>query len=256
MLNFTRAIFLVLICSCPLLAQATVELGRTRLVINEGDLRGQASVLRLRNPTQGPVLVQSWLEDFPAQSAPVAADSALFINPPLMRIEAGAQAFVRVVPRAVAELPRDRESIFYLNVHGIPQAEADEGKSQLVVSIVNQLKIFYRPKGLEGSPVGAVDGLQWVLGKTADGGRVLRAINDAPYSVSIATNVRLRNAAGLERIVPVNTNTIAPRSTLELPIPQDVAVVVGDESVLFGYLDDMGGFHEIQTRFVSPPSVR
>lgn len=256
MLNRIRVVVAALVVCFPVLAQAAVELGRTRLVISEGDPSAQSSVMRLKNPTQGPVLVQSWVEDFTPQPAPVAADKALFVSPPLMRIEPGNQGFVRVVPRAVADLPRDRESIFYLHIHGIPQSESAEGKSQLMVSVVSQLKVFYRPKGLAGTPAAAVDGLKWVLAKDADGGRVLRVSNDAAYAVSIATNVRLRNAAGEERTVPVNANTFPPRSQSEFPIPAEVAALAGDEAVLFGYLDDLGTFHEVEAKLGAPAAAR
>lgn len=50
-------------------------------------------------------------------------------------------------------LPKDRESVFYLNIFDIPtKLENKQDKNVLQLAIKSRIKLFYRPKELTTSP--------------------------------------------------------------------------------------------------------
>lgn len=117
----------------------------------------------MTNNTDRAYLMQSWVRpvDFstglPAAEAHNNATEAaipLLVTPPLKRVEPGEQLTLRLRLTGMS-LPQDRESVFYLSVKGIPSApdKASQSGGQLVVAVVNNMKLFYRPQGM---PAGGV----------------------------------------------------------------------------------------------------
>ena len=57
-------------------------------------------------------------------------------------------------------LPRDRESLFYLNFLQVPAVrQTDSDKNKLLLVVTNRLKVFYRPAGLAGDANHVIDRL-------------------------------------------------------------------------------------------------
>lgn len=121
--------------------------------------------LSVENNTRAPYLVQSWVQAAdPLTGQPFMAEehsprTPFIILPPLKRLEPGEATTLRVRLTG-SELPTDRESVFFMSIKAIPsQNEAQSGadisrqQGQLVVSTVNNLKLFYRPADL---PAGGV----------------------------------------------------------------------------------------------------
>ncbi|WP_421507106.1 fimbria/pilus periplasmic chaperone [Erwinia rhapontici] len=130
---------------CALTAQsafAAIALDRTRVVYNGS----QKSIsLNVSNENkQLPYLAQGWIED--AQGNKIT--SPLAVLPPVQRIEPGAKSQVKVqgLP-AAAQLPQDRESLFYFNLREIPPRT--DKPNTLQIALQTRIKMFYRPKLLE-----------------------------------------------------------------------------------------------------------
>ncbi|MBZ4261768.1 fimbria/pilus periplasmic chaperone, partial [Mycobacterium tuberculosis] len=77
----------------------------------------------------------------------------VIVTPPLLRLDPQQHHGLRINSIG-APLPRDRESVFWLNVTSIaptPQGEVNK----LQVNIKSKFKIFYRPNDLAGDPAKA-----------------------------------------------------------------------------------------------------
>ena len=126
-------------------AQASLTVDRTR-VIYEAEKPG-VSVVVENTDAKDPFLLQTWLESSKGKKI----TEPLVALPLLQRIEPGQKKQIRINSvNETAQLPQDRETLFYFNILGVPP------KSQLdnVVEVVIQsrFKLFYRPKGLEKYP--------------------------------------------------------------------------------------------------------
>lgn len=116
--HFTPFIGSLLLCALGAQqAQAAIALDRTRVVFEAGQKSVSLSVSNENK--QLPYLAQGWLEDANGKKV----NSPLVVLPPLQRIEPGAKSQLKVqsLP-AVAQLPQDRESLFYFNLREIPRA--------------------------------------------------------------------------------------------------------------------------------------
>lgn len=78
------------------------------------------------------------------------AKMPFIVTPPLARLEAKSELTLRI-RRNGEPLPTDRESVFFISMKAIPaQAQNDQPQSvgQMAVTVVSNMKLFYRPKGL------------------------------------------------------------------------------------------------------------
>lgn len=80
--------------------------------------------------------------------------------------------------------PRDRETLYWLNVLEIPpKAPEAEGKNVLQFAFRHRLKLFHRPAGLKSPPESAASMLRWTMDRK-DKLISLRVDNPSPYYVS------------------------------------------------------------------------
>ena len=155
--------------------QAGIVMGGTRVIYQEG--KREASISVTNADVHSPYLVQSWIEN----DAENDKDKVPFIvTPPLFRLDPEQENVLRINFIGAA-LPRDRESVFWLNVKSIsPTQKGDVNKLQ--VNIKSKFKIFYRPNGLTGDPAKA-----WQMLTFKIVGNRLVAQNPTPYFVSFFT---------------------------------------------------------------------
>lgn len=177
------ALFAALFCfACLMLpsqSQASVTLGSTRLVYHESD---DSIALQLNNYDELPYLLQSWVALTPDNfsSTQAANQNVPFIvTPPLFRMNGGDKNVLNIV-KTSASLPKDRESIFYLNVKAIP-GRTDKESSSLMIAVKSTLKLFYRPSTLSDEQVAeAWDRLTFV-----QNGEELTVSNPSPYFITL-----------------------------------------------------------------------
>lgn len=123
------------------IASAQLSFDRTRVIFDHGAKNSQSIVVS-NTSSKVPYLAQSWLENEYGQkiSAPLTA------LPVLQRINPREEKQIKLnLSGDVSMLPKDRETILYLNVRGVPPT-SDGNK--LNISIQSKLKVFYRPKGM------------------------------------------------------------------------------------------------------------
>ena len=133
----------IFIFSCVFInnSVADISLGSTRVVISDGKNEGSVSA---HNRDKTNYLIQSWVLD----ESDKETDNFV-ITPPLFKLESNTSSSLRVV--MVGDLPKDRESLYWLNVKFIPSTDKNAKENRLTFAINNRIKIIYRPKSLSFS---------------------------------------------------------------------------------------------------------
>ena len=208
----------VMLFSSPVLAGG-VSIGGTRLIYLSSENEADISVQNTN--TDAPVLIQSWVSDIGDENK-----SPFIVTPPLFRLDAGNTNDLRVIQTS-GQLPKNKESLFVLNIKVIPQNSGKEGEYILQFEIKNQLKLIYRPLGLSGSSLAAAKNLHWSIS-----GHQLHAVNPSPYYVTV-TSFTLGNQ---------QSKTAADQSVLAPGGRQDYTVPAGStaQSISWNTLDDFG----------------
>ncbi|WP_017901655.1 fimbria/pilus periplasmic chaperone [Pseudomonas asplenii] len=178
-------------CLCALLltsltaatVQAAVVIHGARVIY---PAEQQEVVVRLENKGDRPSLVQLWLDNGDKFATPATARAPFTALPPVMRIEPGRQQAPRL--RYTGEpLPRDRESLFWLNVLEVQPNAINAGERNLLeLSFRSRLRVYFRPQGLPYPKGAAAPRLSWKLVPHA-GGHALEVLNPTPYHVSLAS---------------------------------------------------------------------
>lgn len=186
MLN--RTLLALLLASTPLPASADLHVNATRIVHKQGS--AAATNIRVRNIGNDPSLIQVWVDEGNGEVPLEALRAPYFVTPPLFRLDAGKRRDIQIREADVRLLPKDRESLLWLNITDVPSRRASANAPPLEFAMRWRLKIFHRPVGLPGSPEEAPAALRWSVRTDAGGQATLCATNPTPYFVSLA-NVTL-----------------------------------------------------------------
>ncbi len=193
-------------------AQAGVTAERTRVIFSEG--KREAS-LALVNQNTYPVIVQTWIDDGDLDAAPQTAQAPLMPLPPVFRLNPGQLRSLRLLYTGEA-LPKDRESLYWLNIYEIPPQPGDplaEGQSRLTVTLRTQMKVIYRPHALAKDAEQAPR--QLVFRKT---GNQVQVENPTAYFITLAGAEVRQGAAGsplpAELLPPFSRRTLSPTQAM------------------------------------------
>lgn len=224
---------LALLALVPLLSQAEgVQIVGTRFIYEAG---ARNIVVNLTNHAHRPSLVQAWLDGGDPTTQPGTEQLPFTVLPPLTRVDAGKGQSLRIVHVGDA-MPKDRESVFWLNVLDIPpKAQKAEGKNIMQLAFRSRLKLFYRPEGLAGSPLTAAQGLSWRV--VAKGNTyALRASNPSAYNVSFS---RVKLKTGGHEYVSAAGGMVAPLGSQDFAI-KTLTSAVSNGEIEGQWIDDYG----------------
>lgn len=159
------------------------------------------ATLNVRNTSQDRYfLVQSWVENFQRQKV-----NDFIITPPLFVIKPRNENALRIV-NAGAQLPADRETLYWVNVKAIPSSKEDATKNTLKIAIQNRIRLLVRPNDL---PVKVADAPNMLHFKRS--GNTLIVTNPSPYYLSLV-NFHVGS-------VKLDSTTIAPLQETRLDLP-------------------------------------
>lgn len=165
--------------------------------------------VQLTNETDRPALMQAWIDDGDEHSSPSSISATrvpFIIVPPVSRMEAKEGQTLRINYTAKSDLPKDRESIFYLNVLDIPpkpKKNEIEGNNYLQIAVRSRIKLFYRPT-LNIEPYEAYKAVQWQ--KTNKG---LKVNNQTPYYITfINASINKKSLKKIGMIAPFSSKEI------------------------------------------------
>jgi len=219
-------------------AQAAVQLDRTRVIVSQKDNRQS---IRATNRGRAPVLLQIWMEEGEAARGklagvqvtanPAAQAVPFIVDPPVVQLKPeethALQVWFTQTPEA---LPKDRESQFWLNVLEVPAEEVMNGGvvakeeadkqtgSRLEISILTQIKVFYRPEKLAEWQQADKDKLRFALEQDAQGRYWLNIQNPAPIHQSI-NKITLHQAGDKARVELKETPMIEPFEKTRIKLP-------------------------------------
>ncbi len=207
-------------------AIAALSVDRSRIIFNEGEKSVSLGITN--NNNDAPYLAQGWLDDFQENKV----KGKFTVLPPLQRVEPGSKTSVRLQALPdLSSLPRDRESLFYLNIREIPTKNNKENALTLALQL--RLKIFYRPAALKiTDPEGSYPGITTVTLERKGNGYTL--VNPTPYYL---TFTEVRNTPRGEALSGFEPVMVSPKANASLTLKGQQP---GTTPVLV-LIDDYGG---------------
>lgn len=217
---------LKIIITAMLLANVTssfagIVIGGTRVIFPGDAADTTISVYSKENNI--PYLLQVWVDPFNKEES---GKPPFTVIPPVSRLEPGQEKILRIVKTA-GKLPKDRESVFWLNVKNIPPSSANKNVSTLEIAIKTRIKLFWRPADIKLIPEKAVTNVKW----RKQGDKVI-VENNNPIHI----NIMDVNVDGKD--VPLNM--IGPFETLTLSMPAGSS----GHSLVWRFINDYGAVSE------------
>ncbi|HEK1766257.1 TPA: fimbria/pilus periplasmic chaperone [Pseudomonas putida] len=172
--------------------------------------RAQARLLSIRvgNNSSQPILAQIWLDRGDLHADPARLAVPFVILKPLLRLDPLQHTMVQVQYTGES-LPRDRESLYWINFLEVPALPTD--RSHLLrVAYRLRMKLLFRPTGLPASGANAARQLRWRVRQGA-----LVVTNPSPVFVSV-TSLRLGTGG---RELDIEPFTIDPFASRVVPSP-------------------------------------
>lgn len=199
---------------------AQLAFDRSRVIFNAGASKSQTVVIS-NNSANAPYLAQTWIENSQGEKivSPLAA------LPILQRVNPKQDKQVKInFMGNVSELASDRETMFFLNVLGVPP-KGGANANEVSIVIQSKMKLFYRPKGLPTYelPSGWIEDI--IVRKN---GGSITIENPTAYHTVIYGILNNRNVSTEQDI------TVKPFSS------EQVNIQVGNKFYLM-HIDDYGG---------------
>ena len=174
----------VLGCATSLSTFAAVTIEGTRIIYPEN---AKEKTVKFFNEGNKAALMQLWIDNGEIEARPQDTDTPFIIMPPVFKLDGqkGQNARISLIN---AQLPKDRESIFWFNALEIPQKanNLEDDQNYMQIATRSRLKLFYRPNGLAGNPTTAAENVQWTLKKDASK-LTLTGVNNSPYYTTITS---------------------------------------------------------------------
>jgi len=195
-------------------------------------------LLIVNNNSHAPVLLQVWVDDGSSGDMNKEKNYPFVVIPAVVRMPPGKIVNLKILPtEKMRDLPRDRESVFWINLYEIPgvkKSQQKENTNKVEVGLNTQLKIIYRP--FKGS-LGIKNIAENLKIRLADNGSSLEITNPTPYYVTPAS-VTIKSSSGEQSLKLDMNRMIAPFSYKRFAIPK--ATNSKQNTVEYNLLDDAG----------------
>ncbi len=225
---------LAMICGLlPLPGWSAIIITGTRVIYPESSREVN---VRLTNVSDSPVLVQSWIDDGHENASPDKIEVPFVLLPPVVRVDPKKGQTLRLMYNG-DPLPKDRESVFWLNVLEIPPAPiAPEGKNLMQLAFRTRIKLFFRPDALADVPLNLDRKLTWSLAADSADHPMLRVNNPTAYYFSFNP---IKVAAG-GRELTFDPGMVAPFAQHDFASKDSMPAVTGPAQIAYKWLNDFG----------------
>ncbi|KAA1195149.1 molecular chaperone [Photorhabdus heterorhabditis] len=180
-------------------------------------------------------LIQSMVREMdPKSGLPTAVNAPFIVIPPLGKVNAHSSQVLKIL-RTGGDFPKDRESVFFLNVRLLPSEKENSAPNnfvQMKVIMTLAVKLFYRPKGLPKEGVaGAVKQLQVSVKEDT-----VTLTNPSPFWITLQT-LKVNSFA-----MPVGSlfSMVPPLSQQSWSLPSGKALPGSHVTVLWRAIDEFG----------------
>lgn len=224
---FSTLLTLTLIASSLAANAQGIQLGRTRVIYDAS--KKEASLPLVNTEKELPWLIQSWVMNTDNKTR-----APFIITPPLFRLDPKSEQTLRIM-KSDNITKQNIESLYYLIVRMIPASDRQDEKNNVLHLIYKtQIKLFYRPEGMNGRAEDACKDLRFSLS-----GQQLKIENSSNFhtvfsSLSVGSN-------------KVQADMVAPQSNLTLPLSTRGA----SSSVSWRCINDYGGTTSAYTAALS-----
>lgn len=202
MRNLTQTLFFLLVSLTSLSHAAGIQIGRTRLVYEEG--KKEISLPLVNKDAVFPWLIQSWTDTGDGKTR-----GPFIVTPPLFRLDPQKEQSLRIAWNGT-KLPDNKESLFYMNVRTIPAtAKEDDDKNVLRLIYKTRVKLFWRPVGLTGTPGESCKNLRYSLNA-----RQLIITNKSAFHITF-------DSLELGTIRIDKADMVSPQSSTQVPVPDN-----------------------------------
>lgn len=196
-----------------------VQLSRTRILFNDGVTKVSYG---LTNHSEKPILASAIISNFDGSSS-----NSFAVSPSLYQVKPKKTHQGQII--LLNPLPKDKESVFWLTVKTVsPKIEAQGQSSNMEIALAQNIKVFYRPKGLNETCKTGLNHISWEMTK---GG--IKANNAAKVSFSIVNVKDINN-----KIYKIG-DTVLPKTTKEWSVDHK-----GLKIASFTYVDEYGNYIE------------
>ncbi|MEI9534070.1 molecular chaperone [Moellerella wisconsensis] len=196
-MKIISSLILGLIINCIILpaSYASIIIGGTRVIYSEKS--NEVAISLTNNSKNNTFLVQSWIENKDHQ----ARNKDFIITPPLIRMDAKDENILRII-NINPLLPKDRESLFWLNVKAVPSSNKTT-ENVLRIVIKSQLKVFYRPSDIESL---ADDAYKKLIFEYTNNG--IKVTNPTPFFINLKqVNIGNQAVNSLEMLTPFESHS-------------------------------------------------
>lgn len=163
-----------------------------------------------------PYLIQAWVED----EEGVNKTKGFIITPVIFQLDENKKSLLRVSLRQ-SDFKTDRETLFWLNVRGIPATESDsDNKLQVVIN--SKFKLFYRPNVLTEPDFNHI--------KYEVAGRKIKVINKTPYYITVKNIEINKKEHSISDMIPPFEELIISTN-----------IIHGKDNIVINYIGDLGG---------------
>lgn len=197
-----KRIFAALLAVTALPAWSGVYIYGTRVIYPAAQ---KEVTVQLMNKGDRSSLVQAWIDDGDTKTPPEKLQVPFLLTPPVVKVKGntGQQLKIKFTK---ANLPQDRESLYYLNVLDVPPNDASSGKGNtLKFAMQNRIKLIYRPTGLPGVTKETFSKIH--IRKVADG------VDVENGSANWLTISEINSPAKINK----ETLLLAPRANIKIP---------------------------------------
>ncbi|WP_058120508.1 fimbrial chaperone [Photobacterium kishitanii] len=222
--------FFFTLCVFSKFAVSAFMLDGTRFIFEEGNKNISVVVNNKSQQTYGG---QVWVENLLLPNSEIA-----FVPvPSFFKIDKEQNQLIRLL-KVTDDMPKDKESIFRLNIQEIPPINKSKPNA-VVIAVNTQVKLIYRPKSLINKRENEEEK---IFLKTK--GDQLSLINPTPYYFAI-TSIKIDgHNASVSKDLSFKLGTFAPRSTILLKGIN----IKQNSSVILEAIDDYGAIRKYKIK--------
>ena len=213
---------------------ANVILNNTRVIFNENQ---KETILKVHNDNAHPVLIQTWVDDGVQQHIANPPKTPFTMLPPIFRMETQQGHLLRIIYDGQT-LPKDRESIYWINVFEVPPKDANlKDSNTLQIAFRTRIKLFFRPESLKSPSIDDLaNQIDCKMNKNSNNVMALSCKNNSAYYISFS-KINIKN-----KILPLDTFGMIPPFGDVIHAHESLSK--DDDEIVATIINDQGGIGE------------